>query len=719
MSSERARRSVERVRSLCAAPGLAAAARPPWLTPALGRDLLDSMLVARHVDLAALELRAQGRGHYTITSAGHEGNVVLGRQTRTTDPTVVHYRSAALVVERARQVPTTDIITDLLLSLQASRVEPTSGGRHKVFGGRALGIVPQTSTIASQLPRVVGLAFGLEHRRRLGLDPDATPPDALVCATFGDAAINHSTWLGAVNAVGWAVHRHLPFPLLLVCEDNGLGLSVRSPRDWVALRLGSLPHVKYFHAEAWDLVATWEATAQAIAWCRRERRPAVLHLSCARLLGHAGGDVDTVYRSARELAEAEARDPVYAFAETLLRTGVLTGPELATLEADAARRVADAAARTADCGPLTSREDVLATLVRPVPAALREPAPDDEARSGPALTLAQGLNAALGAALAQHPELIVFGEDVAKKGGVYGVTRGLADRFGPTRVFNTLLDEQHVLGLALGTALVGLLPVAEIQYLAFLHNAEDQLRGEAALLPFFSRGAYDNPLVVRIAGFADPRGTGGPFHNEASLAVLRDIPGLVVAVPARADDASALVAAALRLAHEARRTVVIVEPIALYHERDLFAPGDNGWLAPLAPHPAAWGQPRVYAPEATDLTLVTYGYGVRRCLRVARVLRDEHDVHARVLDLRWVAPLPTAAVLDHARETRNLLVVDETRRSGSVSEGLAAAVLDAGAPCGFARVTAADCPVPLGTAAALVLPSEAEVLAAALRLVAR
>ncbi len=175
MSIERARRSVERIRSAIAQPVTAAAERPGWMTSKLAHDLVESQLSARHVDLAALELRAAGRGHYTITSAGHEGNVVLGRLTRPSDPTLVHYRSAAFVIERARQVPGRDIVRDLVLSLQASRTEPTSGGRHKVFGGRDLGIVPQTSTIASHLPRAVGLAFGLEQRRRLDLGESAAP----------------------------------------------------------------------------------------------------------------------------------------------------------------------------------------------------------------------------------------------------------------------------------------------------------------------------------------------------------------------------------------------------------------------------------------------------------------------------------------------------------------------------------------------------------------
>ena len=154
------------------------------------------------------------------------------------------------------------------------------------------------------------------------------------------------------------------------------------------------------------------------------------------------------------------------------------------------------------------------------------------------LTLAQSINRTLADLLARYPELLVFGEDVAAKGGVYGVTRGLLKRAGAARVFDTVLDEQSILGMALGAGVTGLLPVPEIQYLAYLHNAEDQLRGEAATLQFFSQGQYRNPLVVRIAGYGYQKGFGGHFHNDDAVAVLRDIPGLVVASPARPDDAA-------------------------------------------------------------------------------------------------------------------------------------------------------------------------------------
>ena len=168
----------------------------------------------------------------------------------------------------------------------------------------------------------------------------------------------------------------------------------------------------------------------------------------------------------------------------------------------------------------------------------KEASPD--AGAAPPVTLAGSINAALADVLTIWPQAMVFGEDVAVKGGVYGVTRGLRKRFGGLRVFDTLLDEQTILGTALGAALAGLLPIPEIQYLAYLHNAEDQLRGEAASLAFFSNGQYHNGMVVRIAGLGYQKGFGGHFHNDNSVAVLRDIPGLVVAVPAHPAEAPGL-----------------------------------------------------------------------------------------------------------------------------------------------------------------------------------
>ena len=154
--------------------------------------------------------------------------------------------------------------------------------------------------------------------------------------------------------------------------------------------------------------------------------------------------------------------------------------------------------------------------------------------------MALAINRALEDTLRRYPEALVFGEDVARKGGVYGVTRGLLDKTSSARVFDTLLDEQAILGLALGAGVSGLLPIPEIQYLAYFHNAADQIRGEGATLQFFSNRQYRNPMVIRIAGYGYQKGFGGHFHNDDSIAAIRDIPGVVIASPARPDDAAAM-----------------------------------------------------------------------------------------------------------------------------------------------------------------------------------
>ena len=211
---------------------------------------------------------------------------------------------------------------------------------------------------------------------------------------------------------------------------------------------------------------------------------------------------------------------------------------------------------------------------------------------GPPLTLAESINRTLGELLAADPSVLVFGEDVGAKGGVYGVTRGLQRMAGSDRVFDTLLDEQTILGLALGTGVSGMLPIPEIQYLAYVHNAIDQLRGEAATLSFFSTGQYVNPMVVRIAGYGYQKGFGGHFHNDNALGGLRDLPGVVVASPATGSDAAAMLRTCAAAAKTDGTVCLFLEPIALYHTRDLHSAGDEGWLSPYV-GPQGWAQAHV------------------------------------------------------------------------------------------------------------------------------
>jgi 2-oxoisovalerate dehydrogenase E1 component len=702
------------------------------LTGRAALDLFDAQLTSRHLDLAARWLQGRGAGFYTIASAGHEGDAAVAGALRPTDPALLHYRSGAFYLARARQAGDADPVRDVLLGVVAAADEPLAGGRHKVFGSRPLAVIPQTSTIGSHLPRAVGLAFSLDRAGKLGVR-SGWPVDAVVVCGFGDASVNHSTAAGALNAAGWCAWQGLPLPLLLVCEDNGWGISVRTPPGWTEAALRSRPGIRYFRADGADLVEAFDAAEQAAGWVRGRRRPAVLHLRTVRLLGHAGSDVESAYRGRAEIAADLVRDPLVGAARLLVAAGLLT-PDQVVARYEAVRaRVLDTARAVSGRPRLLTAARVMQPIAPDSPAevaiaASHPPSGADRdrlfggrppEREG-GLTLAQAINRTLLDAALQHPGLLVFGEDVAGKGGVYGVTRGLSARLGPARVFDTLLDEQAILGLGLGAGLAGLLPVPEIQYLAFLHSAEDQLRGEAATLQFFSQGQFRNPIVVRVAGYGYQKGFGGHFHNDDAVGVLRDIPGLVVASPARPDDAAAMLRTCLAAATVDGRVCVFLEPIALYHTRDLHADGDGGWLAGYPP-PTAWaaghvpiGSGRSYG-DGADLTIVTFGNGVRMSLRVARRLAAA-GVQCRVLDLRWLAPLPREDLLRAGNATGRVLVVDETRRTGGVSEGVLAALLDAGYAGSVRRVASEDSFVPLGDAAATVLVSETAIEAAALDL---
>jgi 2-oxoisovalerate dehydrogenase E1 component len=704
------------------------------LTGGLALALFDAQLGNRHVDLAARYLRAAGHGFYTIGSSGHEANAAVAAALRPTDPALLHYRSGAFYLARAAQVPGTDPLRDVLLGLVTAADEPIAGGRHKVFGHAGLAVIPQTSTIASHLPRAVGVAFAIDRARKLGVTSQ-WPGDAITVTSFGDASANHSTATGAINTACQVAYQGLPMPVLFVCEDNGLGISVKTPAGWIAATYSSRPPMRYFFADGTDLAACYDTALAAAAYVRTKRAPAFLHLSVVRFMAHAGSDAEVSYRSSAEITAGYERDPLLGTARLLVGAGLLTPAEVVDRYEAMRRRVRALADDAVTHRRLASSAEITAPLAPRHPdhvARRAAQAGDHQARAqafggrppeaAGQLTLADSINRALADALASYPHLVVFGEDVGRKGGVYGVTRGLTRRFGAGRVFDTLLDEQSILGLGLGAGVSGLLPVPEIQYLAYLHNAEDQLRGEAASLQFFSTGQFRNPMVVRVAGLAYQKGFGGHFHNDNAVAVLRDIPGLVVAVPARGDDAAAMLRTCLAAADIDGSVCVFLEPIALYHTRDLYEPGDGGWLCPYAA-PERWadahvpiGRGRTYG-DGSDLTLVTFGNGVPMSLRVARRLA-ETGIGARVLDLRWLAPLPVDDLLRDADATGRVLVVDETRRSGGVSEAVITALADTGYGGRTARVTAMDSFIPLGAAAAHVLVSEAGIEKAASDLLA-
>jgi len=326
------------------------------------------------------------------------------------------------------------------------------------------------------------------------------------------------------------------------------------------------------------------------------------------------------------------------------------------------------------------------------------------------------LNWALTDLMLAHPEIVMMGEDVGRKGGVYGVTQKLQARFGADRMIDTLLDEQSILGLAIGMAQNGFIPLPEIQFLAYLHNAEDQLRGEAATLPFFSQGQYTNPMVLRIAGLGYQKGFGGHFHNDNSVAVLRDIPGLILACPSNGADAARMLRECVRLAREEQRLVVFLEPIALYPMRDLHAEKDGAWMCRY-PDPAeriALGEVGVIG-EGTGLAIVTFANG-NYLSHQALPRLEAAGIATRIIDLRWLSPLPEAALLAAVQGCQHILIVDETRRSGGVAEALMGFFAEQ-TTIPTARLTATDSFIATGPAYGATMPSADSIFQAAQALI--
>ena len=700
----------------------------PGLSAPEAVALYRAQCLSRALDRTSRAMQKAGQGFYTIGSSGHEGMAAVAHALRPADMAFLHYRDAAFQIARADQVPGQSMTWDMLLSFASSSEDPISGGRHKVLGSAALNIPPQTSTIASHLPKAVGAAHSIGLARRHPPEHRALADDAIVMCSFGDASANHSTAQGAFNTAGWTSYQALPMPILFVCEDNGIGISTKTPKGWIAASMGARPGIRYFHADGLDLYDTFKVATEAADYVRSRRKPAFLHLRTVRLYGHAGADMPTTYMAREEVEAEEANDPLLHSVRLLHQAGALSPDAALRIYTETQDRVTRVAEQAVTRPRLKTAKQVMASITPPKRANKPTNGPAAEARAatfGPELAamaepqpMSKLLNWALTDLMLEHGEIALMGEDVGRKGGVYGVTQKLQARFGPDRVIDTLLDEQSILGLGIGLAQNGFVPIPEIQFLAYLHNAEDQLRGEAATLPFFSNGQFTNPMVVRVAGLGYQKGFGGHFHNDNSLAVLRDIPGLILACPSNGADAAMMLRECVRLAREEQRLVVFVEPIALYPMRDLLAEKDGGWMRP---YPAP--NERISLGEigqhgaGTDLAIVTYGNGYYLS-RQAEVALAAKGVKARVIDIRWLAPLPGDAILRAVDGCAHVLIADECRRSGNHSEALMALLAEAGHPS-YARVTAEDSFIATGPAYAATLPSAKQIEEAALRLVGK
>jgi len=694
------------------------------LSADLAKQIFDAQCLSRNLDRRSRKMQSEGNGYYTIGSSGHEGMAAVAAALRPDDMAFLHYRDGAFQTMRSSQVEGVDAAWDMLLSFCAAKDDPMSGGRHKVLGSKALNIPPQTSTIASHLPKAVGAAYSLGLGKRRAPEHKCLADDSIIMCSFGDASANHSTAQGAINTACWTAYQSAPMPLLFVCEDNGIGISTRTPGGWIKAGFANRPGLKYFSADGLNLYDAYKVAQEAAHYVRTQRKPAFLHISVVRLYGHAGSDMQQAYLPKATFEAWEADDPLLHSVRLMDQAGVMSPDQALAVYQSSEDRCAELAAKAVTHPRLKTAEEVMASLIPAPRDCAPTNGPSDEARAkafGSDLKqmtnpqpMSRLINWALTDLMLEHGEIVMMGEDIGTKGGVYGVTQKLKDRFGADRMIDTLLDEQSILGLAIGMGHNDFVPMPEIQFLAYLHNAEDQLRGEAATLSFFSNSQFTNPMVLRIAGLGYQKGFGGHFHNDNSLAVLRDIPGIIIACPSRGDDAAKMMRECVRLAREEQRVVVMVEPIALYPMRDLLEDKDSGWMAtyPSPDQSIALGE--VGVDGDGPLAILTYGNGRYLSTQAAADLNAQ-GIDTRVIDMRWLAPLPAEGILAALKGAEKVLIVDECRTTGSQSEALMA-LLHEQTTLPHARIAAHDSFIATGPAYAATMPSRESIAEAAKQL---
>ena len=691
-------------------------------------SIFESQVLSRHMDLKARILKDDGKCFYTIGSSGHEGNAVFGKVFPFTDMAFIHYRSCPFFIERSKQVPGSTPIYDIGLSFMASSDDPISGGRHKVFGSKILNIPPQTSTIASHLPKAVGTAFSIDRAKDLNISERQLKNDSIVLCSFGDASVNHSTALSAFNVAIWIRSKGGHVPITFICEDNGTGISVPTDENWIKQNFKNRKGLNYIQTDGLHLIDLLIKSRQAEYDCRINRSPVFLHMKTVRLMGHAGSDVESGYKSLSDIESTEFNDPLLHSARILIENRCLSAEDILSIYKLSRQQVNHVFDLTVLKPKLETSSEVMASIVTSKSSGLLPKKATSNARKNlfgkefdrlsQPQHMAKLINYCLSDIMLRFKNTIIFGEDVAQKGGVYNVTANLYKQFGVRRVFNSPLDETSIIGFGIGFAHNGFVPIPEIQFLAYIHNAEDQLRGEAATLSFFSKGNFTNPMVLRVPGLAYQKGFGGHFHNDNSLTIFRDIPGLILAVPSNGADAVKMFRTAIREAHEKGRVVIFIEPIALYMTKDLHKPKDRKWSFKYPPlnDEIPVGKFATYG-NGKALIIITYGNGLYLSLQAKKDIEKKSKKKITVIDLRWLSDIDIPKLLKTIGNCKNILIVDECRRTGCHGEGLLVQLVENAKKTINVKLYAADDSfISLGFAATVTLPRKEAIVEFSLEL---
>ena len=648
----------------------------PGLDPELYQTMYRNMVLSRALDRRMLALQRQGRlGTYAMLEGQEAVQIGSALALEPTDFVFPSYREHGVQVTRGLPM-------EVLLAYWKGL--PNAGWDIEKY---RMGIV--TVPIATQLPHAVGYSYMTKLRGE----------DTVTVTYFGDGATSEVDFHSGMNFAGvWKT------PTVFICANNGYAISVPYRKQTAAETIAQKAEGYGFEGlrvDGMDPIAVYLATRMAVRRAREGRGPTLIEAMTYRYGPHATADDPTLYRSDEEVAAWKEKDPIERLRRFLENRGEWddrVGEKVAMEITEAV----DAAVASLEAEPMPGRDDAIRNGFARIPAHVVTQLHDmqrshgetetkfdaseiwlvgrDELPSGPtrSMNMAEAINATLDQAMAADDGVIVLGEDVGLTGGVFRVTEGLQEKYGADRVIDTPLNESGIVGTAVGMAIAGARPVAEIQFDGFVYPAFDQIVSHLGRFRFRSRGHAAVPVVVR---FPNGAGIGAHEHHcDSPEAYFVHAPGLVVVCPSTPTDAKGLLAAAL----QGSDPVIFLEPKILYRAGREEVPIDH-YTLPI-------GRARIRA-EGKDLTLVTYGGMVPVALRAAA----ESDHSVEVIDLRTLFPWDRETVLESVARTGRLLLVQEPQGSAGVAAEVAAvvaeeAIYDLAGP--IVRVTGFDVPWP-------------------------
>jgi 2-oxoisovalerate dehydrogenase E1 component len=667
------------------------------LTPEQLVDAYRLMYMSRRVDDREILLKRQQKVFFQISGAGHEAlSVAAGLALKPAyDWFYPYYRDRGLCLALGGTP------YEMLLGAVGAADDPGSGGRqmpsHWAF--KHLNVVSQSSCTGTQVLQAVGCAeagryFGQFPNSARKVDGDyrefkdvSFHGDEVVYVSLGDGTTSQGEFWESMNAAAL-----MKLPLLVCVQDNDYAISVpveaQTAGGNISKLVANFPGFYFEEFDGTDVVASFAAVHRAIDHIRSGKGPAFLHGHVTRPYSHSLSDDEKLYRSAAELADEVARDPLSRHRRFLIAEGILDETGIHAIEKIVDKDIQQSADR-ALVAPLPKLESITDWVYSPdldpespafdrQPAALKQGTEEAMKKAGTPKTMADLINHTLRDEMTRDERVLIFGEDVADcsreeyltkkmvkgKGGVFKLTHGLQMDFGPDRVFNSPLAEASIVGRAVGMATRGLKPVVEIQFFDYIWPAMMQIRNELSVMRWRSSNAFSSPLVIRVAigGYL----TGGAvYHSQCGESMFTHTPGLRVVFPSNALDAAGL----LRTSIRCDDPVLFLEHKRLYRETFGRAPyPGNDFMVPF-------GKARIVHP-GDDLTVITYGAVVPRALQAINKLERENGVHAELLDLRTLSPYDWDSIKASVGKTNRVLVAYEDCLSWGYGAEIAARIAD-------------------------------------------